>query len=300
MTTKPATKTTRKLTLKKTCLKCSKEQTLDKYYSTTDVDYYEDGKLPVCKACCQLNIEKDGFEGFKTLMRMINKPIYDDMFKGDYFEYIKNVNSLPQFRTTTFESSDLFKESKALEVVKRAKPKELSADDLRESEDFWGVGKSERDYIWLNTEFSGYLSKYEVDSKTLEDLISEICLTRLDIRTRREGNLDVDKQIKTLNELLTAANLKPVQETGAQSVDQESFGTLVKKWEDTRPIQDDSEWKKYDSIGKYLKVWFTGHLMRMFNLENKDEQEYFDEINKYTVATNDTEEENEGELNGRD
>lgn len=298
MTNKPVTKNTRKPTTKKACLKCNKEQTLDKFYSTTDVDYYEDGKLPVCKACCQLNIEKDGFEGFKTLMRMINKPIYDDMFKGDYFEYIKNVNSLPQFRSTTFESSDLFKESKALEVNKRAKPKELSAEDLRDSEDFWGIGKSERDYIWLNTEFSGYLSKYEVDSKTLEDLITEICLTRLDIRTRREGNHDVDKQIKTLNELLTAANLKPVQETGSQSVDQESFGTLIKKWEDTRPIQDDSEWKKYDSIGNYLKVWFTGHLMRMFNLENKDEQEYFDEINKYTVATNNTEEENEGELDG--
>lgn len=298
MTTKPV-KATRKTIVKKECLKCKVERTLDKFYSTTDTDYYEDSKLPVCKICCQANIEKNGFEGFKTLMRMINKPIYDDMFKGDYFEYIKNVNSLPQFRSTTFESSDLFKENKTLEVTKRAKPKELSPEDLRESEDFWGIGKSERDYIWLNNEFGGYLSKYEVDSKTLEDLITEICLTRLDIRTRRENNQDVDKQIKTLNELLTAANLKPVQETGAQSVDQESFGTLIKKWEDTRPIQDDSEWKKHDSIGNYLKVWFTGHLMRMFNIENKDEKEYFDEINKYTVATNDTEEENEGEQNGR-
>ena len=54
-------------------------------------------------------------------------------------------------------------------------------------------------------------------------------------------------------------------------------------------------WKDTDTIGKYLKVWFTGHLMRMFSIENKDEEEYYAEINKYTVETS----EDEGEEDGR-
>lgn len=287
---------TNKLT-RKACSRCEKEQAISSFYNTSDVEVFPDKKIPVCKTCCTELFDNQGFEGFKIIMRLINKPIYTELFKGDYGEYIKNVNSLPNYRGTSFEDSDMFKENKALESVKRAKPTELSEEDLRESEDFWGAGKSERDYIWLNTEFTDYLARYEVDGKTLEDLIVDICLTRLDIRKRREEGLDVDKQHKTLNDLLTAANLKPVQETGANALaQQETFGTLIKKWEDTRPIQDDSEWKKKDTIGQYLKVWFTGHLMRMFDIENKDEEEYYEELNKYTVAL----EVEEGEPDGRD
>lgn len=279
------------------CLKCDGSFPFrDGFYSTSDTDFYPLGKLPICKGCCQANIEEKGFDSFLDLLRLINKPLYDDTFRDDYFEYVKNINSLPQYRKTTFLESTLFNENKALSTLKRAKPQELSEEDLRESEDFWGIGKSEREYLWLNHQFSDYLSRYEVDGKTLEDLIVEICLTRLDIRNRREAGSDVDKQMKTLNDLLTSANLKPSQETGNQSVEQETFGTLIKKWEDTRPIQDDSEWKKNDSIGKYLKVWFTGHLMRMFDIENKDEEEYYEELNKYTVAL---EEETEGDSDGR-
>jgi hypothetical protein len=276
------------------CIRCEASHPFkDGFYSTSDIDFYPLGKLPVCKDCCQKNIEKKGFDGFMDLLRLINKPLLEDNFKEDFFEYIKNVNSLPQFRGTTFLQSTKFESNRALESIQRAKPKELSEEDLRESEDFWGTGKPEEHYIWLNMQFSDYLSRYEVDSKTLEDLITEICLTRLDIRTRREAGLDVDKQIKTLEILLTSANLKPSQETGNQSVEQQTFGTLIKQWEDTRPIQDDSEWRKNDTVGEYLKVWFTGHLMRFFNIENKDEDEYFEEINKYTVQSD------EGDEDGR-
>lgn len=295
------TKTKNKSPSRMTCHKCDGSFPFkDGFYSTSDTDFYPLGKLPICKGCCQKNIENKGFDGFLDLLRLINKPLYEENFKQDYFEYIKNVNSLPQFRNTMFLQSTLFQEAKSLSTLKRATPKELSEEDLRDSEDFWGIGKTEREYLWLNTQFSDYLTRYEVDGKTLEDLITEICLTRLDIRNRREGLLDVDKQIKTLNDLLTSANLKPSQETGNQSVEQETFGTLIKKWEDTRPIQDDSEWEKKDSIGQYLKVWFTGHLMRMFDVENKDENEYFEELNKYTVAlVDDSEEESEGDSDGR-
>ncbi|WP_144509955.1 hypothetical protein [Bacillus sp. FJAT-22090] len=294
-TTKPKTKSPPN---KKVCEKCEKLKATSEFYNG-DKMFFPSGKLHICKDCALQIVEENGHDGLLGLLRMINKPFYQDLYKGDTGDYVRMLNSMPQYKNVGFTQSDTLAQLIDVSSIKRAKPTELSEEDLKESEDFWGIGKKERDYIWLNTEFGGYLSKYEVDSKTLEDLITEICLTRLDIRTRREIGQDVDKQIKTLNELLTAANLKPVQETGAQSVDQESFGTLIKKWEDTRPIQDDSEWKKHDSIGKYLKVWFTGHLMRMFSLENKDEQEYFEEINKYTVATDDSEENTEGDADGR-
>src|SRR5690606_25482027 len=92
-----------------TCLKCDGSFSFkDGFYSTSDTDFYPLGKLPVCKECCQKVIEEKGFSGFQSVLRLINKPLYDDIFKGDYFEYIKNINSLPQYRNTNFLQSTMF------------------------------------------------------------------------------------------------------------------------------------------------------------------------------------------------
>ncbi len=167
----------------------------------------------------------------------------------------------------------------------------MSEDELNELIDFFGEGYEEKDYIYLIGEYEDYLNRYEVDSKTLENLIKEICLTQLDIRKKRASGEKVDQQQKTLQDLLGSSNLKPVQETGNQAVEQETFGTLIKRWENEKPIPEPlDEWKENDRVGKYLRVWFTGHLMRMFGLENKNEKEYYDELNTYTVeATEDGE-----------
>lgn len=277
---------------RKSCRVCEKEMALSHFYSTTS-PFFSDKKIDVCTPCAIKIVEKEGFKGFQDLMKLINKPIYHELYKEDVRDYIRQMNSLPQYRGLTYEDSNLFEEVKSISSSSRDKPKELTEEELKESEEFWGSGREEEDYIWLNTEYQDYLSRYEVDSKTLEDLICEICLTRLDIRDRRNRSLEVDKQIKTLNDLLTSANLKPSQETGNQAVEHETFGTLIKKWENTRPIQDSSEWEEKDKLKTYVKTWFTGHLMRLFDVENKDEREYQEELNKYTISQQDDERDDE-------
>lgn len=279
-----ANNTTEKKSTKKACLKCNREQAFSNFYSTTDKDYYIDGKLPVCKSCCQKNIEEKGFDGFQTVMRMINKPIYTDLFNGDYFEYIKNLNSLPQYRQVFYNDSDMFQENKSLELTKRAKPKELTEDELRDSEDYWGLGYTEQDYQFLNNELSEFGAQYDITGKAMENLIREICLTQLDIRNKRSNKQDVKNELKTLQDLLGSSNLKPMQESGSQAIDQESFGTLIKKYENERPIPEPSpEWADVDGIGKYIRTFFLGHMAKMFNKENQFQEEYDEIIGEYTV-----------------
>lgn len=277
-------KTARKPTVKKTCLKCRKEQAIGNFYNTSDTYFYPDNKLDHCKACCLKLVEEEGFEGFQTLMRLINKPIYNDLFKGDHGDYIRMMNSMPQYKNLYYNNSDMFKENKSLEITKRAKPKELSSEDLKESEDFWGVGRQEHEYIYLNDQYQEYLTRYGTeDSKAMEDLIEEICLTKLDIRIRRANNQDVDKQQKTLQDLLGSSNLKPNQESGANSVEHETFGTLIKKWENERPIPaPDPEWEDVNGIRRLI-IWFTGHMATMAGAKNPFQKEYESEIDKYEV-----------------
>src|SRR5699024_1919847 len=262
---------------------------LSNFYASSS-PFFPDGRVDICISCSIEMVEEEGCDGFQDLMKVINKPIIADLYKNNPRDYIRQVNSLPQYRGLTYEDSNLFDEIKTINSVSLIKPKELTEEELKQSEDFWGSGKSEEDYIWLTSEYQDYLNRYEVDSKTLEDLICEICLTRLDIRDRRNSGQEVDKQIKTLNDLLASANLKPSQSTGNQASEfVESYGMLIKKWENTRPIQDSSEWEDKDSMKTYIKTWFTGHLMRMFGVENKDEEEYREELNKYTVKPIDEE-----------
>lgn len=273
---------------KKKCTnpECQRELALVNFYNTSDVDFFPDGKIPICKDCCYAMLDAKGFEGFQSLMRIINKPIYAEHFKGDYRDYIRFINSMPQYKDKVFTDSTLFSEAKVNESKIKEQLKELSEDDFKELETIFGEGYTERDYIYLANEYDDYCNRYEVDSKALENLIKEICVTQLDIRKKRAVNEKVDAQLKTLQDLLGSSNLKPVQETGANAVDQESFGTLIKKWENERPIPEpDEAWKDIDGIGKYVRTFFLGHLARLFGKEgdNPFRDEYEEVIGEHTV-----------------
>lgn len=287
MTTKK--ETTKKQITKKTCIKCGKEQNATNYYSTSDIDFFPDGKIHVCKNCCESIIEEKGFEGFQSLMRLINKPIYDDLYKGSNGagDYVRQMNSLPQYKNNVYNDSTLFNEPKSISnsKVNKIKAKELSEEELQDLIDFFGEGYEEKDYIYLISEYEDYLNRYEVDSKTLENLIKEICLTQLDIRKKRANGEKVDQQQKTLQDLLGSSNLKPVQENSSSSLEQvETFGTLIKKFENEHPIPEPHEsWKDVDGIGKYIRTFFLGHLTRVFGKENPYQDEYNEVIEEFTV-----------------
>lgn len=288
---------------KQVCAQCEKDKVLTEYYSTKDTFFFPNSRIPVCKTClisAWENEEIDGFELFKNTLRIINKPLIDDLYKGAPRDYIRQINSLSQYKEYTFEDTDTFVERRSIQSEKKIKVTTLTEDELEDLQDFFGRSKDyeERDYIYLQSEYEDYLNRYEVDSKTLENLIKEICLTQLDIRKKRERGDKVDAQQKTLQDLLGSSNLKPVQETGNQAVEAETFGTLIKRWETTRPIPEPlDEWKKNDKVGKYLRVWFTGHLMRMMGLENKHDDEYWEEVNSYTIKQSS---DNESDKDGRD
>lgn len=275
---------TRAKPTRKTCEDCNSSKPMGEFYNA-DKMFFPSGKMHLCKDCALTRADKYGHEGLLGLLRMLNKPLYQDLYKGDTPDYIRMMNSMPQYRSVGFTDSDTLRDINSITSLKTGNLKELTEEELKESELFWGSGMSENQYVWLNNQWIEYNTRYEVDSLSMENLLIEICLTRLDIRDRRTKGQDVDKQLKTLNDLMTAANIKPVQETGAHSVEQETFGTLIKKWENERPIPEpDPAWKDVDNIGKYIRTFFLGHMARMFNKENPFKDEYDEEIAKYTVT----------------
>lgn len=271
-----------------TCVTCENPRPLTEFYQTSYTNYFKDGKLPICKKCIFENIdseETDSFEEFQNLMKLINKPILEDSFKGDFGVYIKNVNSLPNYKNKTYEDSTLFTKPRETTNMKKVKLEKLTPEELEDYAYFFGEGHEEQDYIYLATEYQDYLNRYEVETKALENLIKEICLTQLDIRIKTANREKVDAQRKTLQDLLGSSNLKPVQENASSGVlEAETFGTLIKKFENEHPIPEpDEAWKDPDGIGRYVRTFFLGTMAKMFDKENPYQEEYDEYMKDYTV-----------------
>lgn len=286
---------TRKAT-HKVCLTCNKRQALTSYYTTNNPLFAEDRKIPMCKLCCEQVFEERGFEGFQAIMRLIGKPILKSLYKGDFKKYLSAIQSLPQYRDMTYEDTDLFNPN--LTEVKNGDLQYYTEKELEERMEFWGKGFSESEYAYLDEQWNDYLINYEVEgNKAMESMVQEICTVKLLLRKDRlENNGKGMRQLhQSLNDLMGAANLKPSQASGAHGTDQETFGTMVKKIENDKPIPEPlEEWKDVDGIGKLMRVWFYGMLTKSFGVENPFQTEFEQELDKHTVKTHE-----EGFNNGK-
>lgn len=286
--------------VKITCSSCGKDKSTDDFYSSNSPFHKNTGKLSVCKECFWEFVDDD-IEKLKIALRMTDKPFLVDLLKSSQSEvenssknlnlikiYMKNV-SMRQYNNSTWADSDseVRQNNVTTELIKGSNIEpsaDITDEELNELIHFFGKGFDKESYIWLQDEYTDFLNRYECDSKGMELLIKEICLTQLDIKLRRAKGEKVDQQLKTLQDLLGSSNLKPVQETGANAVEQESFGTLIKKFEREKPIPEpDPLWKDVDGIGKYIKTFFFGHMARALGIENKFQDEYDEELAKYTV-----------------
>ncbi|SNZ09960.1 hypothetical protein SAMN05421503_1438 [Terribacillus aidingensis] len=275
----------------KQCLKCLRDKHEANFYKSYS-KWHTDEKMPWCKDCLKQEFDNahGDKESMKEILRVCDRPFKRELWeasvadeKDTFGMYFKNI-SLKKFRLETWADSDTATTNTGLAADFSDEDKKIAQENAGLLVKFWGRGFSMDDYTWLQNEYEDFTSRYQIDSKGMELVIKQICLTQLDIEKRRENKEKVDQQLKTLQDLLGSGNLKPVQETGANAAEQESFGTLLKKWENDKPVPlPDPKWADVDNIGRYIRVFFLGHLSRMLNLKNKYADEYWEEIKKHTV-----------------
>lgn len=190
------------------------------------------------------------------------------------------VKSLPQYKGKTFENSefgDLGNPDD--EQLSKRKPR-------REIVKLFGSGFSNEDYLYLQDQYDDWCARTQVDSKSQQTYVSQICLQLLDIYKDRKSNKDVTKKLDALDKLMNSAHLQPKQNTSNAATDSLTFGQLIEKWEEEKPIPEPTEeFADCDNIGKYIRVWFTGWLSKALGLKaNVYTQEYDEEIAKYSVT----------------
>lgn len=148
----------------------------------------------------------------------------------------------------------------------------------------FGDGLTEADYLYLQDQYDDWYARTQIDTKAQETLVVQICFAQMNLWKAQKSGKDTKDLVKSLNDLMGAANLQPKQNVNNASGDNLSYGQQIEKLEMTRPVSEVSEeFKDVDGIMKYISTWFLGHIAKAFGLNNVYSQMYENEIKKYTV-----------------
>lgn len=191
--------------------------------------------------------------------------------------YITMIKSLPNYNRLQWKDSKFEDEGERIDLLPT---KEVRKGIIK----LFGDGLTTQDYLFLQDQYDDWKARTQVDTKSQETYIVNICMLQLQIHNAQKAGKDTSKLLDTLNKLMDAARLQPKQNVGNSSTDDLTFGQLIEKWEQEKPIPEpEDQFKDVDGIGKYIRVWFAGHLARALGLKGGRTEEYEQEIKKYTV-----------------
>lgn len=282
------------------CPVCGEFYDCNKFYVHQE---YATHVFPICKECLlQMATEYDPRSKTRVdnrqkviqIFSMFDMPFYESMWrkcveniksgninrgKTAFQQMMVSIMGLPHYQKQHFSDSSFNAEGDELGYEF-----ETNRQARTEIKKLFGAGYTEGEYIFLQDQYDDWRARTQVDSKSQETYVVQICSQLLDIDKDRKAGKDVSNKLKTLDTLMNSANLQPKQNVNNAATDSLSFGQLIEKFENERPIPEpDPEFKDVNGIGKLIRVYFAGHLSKALGLKNSYSEEYEEEMKKYTV-----------------
>ena len=301
-----------------TCFYCGKEYVDTNYYKSNSKFYANIGKVPYCKQCIekfyQYYFDKYTNEGCLTPEKNAVKRLcaaFDIYYKEDAYNaaidsakkremnitpmgaYMKMIQ-LSQYKGKSYDNtvSDEEKEIFVANVSAMSDSRNVGEATIK----FFGVGFTDEDYEFLKEQYDDWVARHECKTKAQEEVFKRICFKQLEILKATRKGEDTKNLDATFQNLLETAKLQPKQNSGDAMADNQTFGTLIDKWENTRPIPEvDEDLRDVDKIGLYLEIFFKGHLAKMMGLKNGLSNLYSKFMKKYTVEKPEYNDDEDGE-----
>lgn len=289
------------------CFNCEKEYVETNYYNSYSNFYKGIGKVPYCKQCIekfyQSYFDKYTNEGNLTPEKSAVKRLcmaFDIYYSEDIFNSV--INKIKQSDINISPMGQYMKQIQLIQYKNKSYDNTVSDEEKEdfttelfniESEsvtidekiiEFFGNGFKEEDYTFLKREYDDWTARHECKTKSQEEIFKDICFNRLQNLKALQKGEDTKDITASFQKLLDSGKLQPKQNAGDTMADNQTFGTLIDKWENTRPLPEiDEELKDVDKIGLYMDVFFKGHLSKMMGLKNGFSNLYTKFIKKFTV-----------------
>lgn len=203
------------------------------------------------------------------------------------------IKSLPQYKGMTFKDSD-FGDSlyTDLDTAEETKKNEKI---IKKGRKRFGNYPSD-DLLFLENEYEDWITRYECNTKAQESIFERLSFKKWEINKATKNGQPTKDLDKTYQELLSTANITPRQTGMDAFADAQTMGTLLQKWEETRPLAEiDEELRDVDKIGLMIDVFYRGHAAKMVGIKNAFTRLYEKVMSKYTVKPPTYEDEEESE-----
>lgn len=285
------------------CHRCNEFRNSDAFYTDKS---YASGLFPVCKKCLiemacdydkKTNQYFDNREKTMDVLKMMNLPYIDSLYQSAltstaediqdkhrntaWSQFIVMIKSLPQYRGKTWKDSELpadFLDKDEEEINENSRT-------LKQAKKRFGDGYTNSDLLFLESEYQDWIKRYACENKAQELLFKRICFKELEIDKAQRSGKDTKELDKTLQDLMGSMSLKPNQNNSNALTEAKTFGQLIQKWENEKPIPEpEGEFADIDKIGLYIDVFFKGHLSKMMGLKNAFSSLYDRFMSKFTVT----------------
>ena len=285
------------------CCTCGKKYTKQSgnfSYSQSPLYKGNNSFLPICNNCLENLVEQytellgSQNEAIKRVClhwdiyfsdSILNSTKKIDVNRSRIKCYVKNCN-LQQNAGKTFDTylkeinSERIDTINDLEELKQDKEIKVNQKTIK----FFGLGYTPEQYRFLQDQYDDWTHRHECRTKSQEEVFKNLCIAQLNIQIAQQTGGKVKDAMDSFQNLLGTANLKPCQTNENALADQNTFGTLIKKWENEKPISEpDPEWKDVDGIARYIHIYFLGHLCKMMGIKNSYSRMYDEEMEKYRV-----------------
>lgn len=284
------------------CPKCGEWKRQTAFYQDSR---FATNRFYLCSECVldmatdydkKTKVRTDNREKTIKVMELLDLPFIDTMYqaalrandedtgerhRASAFQSILiQLKTLPQYRGLHWKNSNF--------VVDETKQSEEDSPTNRQirkkTRVLFGEGFTDEDYWYLQTQYDDWCSRVQVDTKSQEIYVTQICMALLDILKGRQAGEDVTKKLSSLDSLMNAANLQPKQNVNNASTDTLTFGQMLEKWEEHDPLPEpDPELRDVDGMTKYIHTWL-GWILKALGIKNAYSQEYEEEVQKYTVT----------------
>lgn len=296
------------------CPCCGEFVTRENFYSDKR---YAIGLFPQCKKCVLAEVEQRKSKNDKpnetkeSVQRMLQKmdlPYIDSLYeslqtdvaneineknkKSPFLAYLPPIKSLPNWKGKTYKDSEF-----ELGVITDEEEQKINQKTIKNGKKRFGLGLSNEDYMFLENEYQDWITRYEASTKTQEEIFERLSLKKWEINKATKSGQNTKDLDKTYQELMTTANIAPRQTTMDTMSDAQTFGTLIQKYEETRPLPEiDPELEDIDRIGLYIDSFYRGHACKMLNIKNSFSHLYEKVMKKYTVTPPEYDDETDSEI----
>jgi len=300
------------------CPKCDEFLSAEtSFYSDSN---YKTNKFPICKRCLMAMVEQresktdppnETPESVQKVLLMMDLPyidsFYQDCIKGandgvkeknrksPWSTYITALKSLPNWKGLKWCDSEFgnsnFDKGEDVRIIQKT---------IKAAKKRFGAGYSDTDYTFLENEYNSWISRYECNTKSQEEVFESLSLLKLQKRDALKSGRPI-KDIKEIDTLiqswLDTGNLKPKQNTMDSFSDAQTLGTLLQKYEETRPLPEIEEsLQDVDKIAYVIDTMYRGHACKMLGIKNTFSHLYEKFMAKYTVKPPEYEEEEDSEI----